>query len=116
MVQGQRQKRTASWDACRAFYREAEKKACKEKASERRSKIPGVGKGLKLPEVSCKAEKKSGLEKENKAMNRKITFRATKRVPQKIKISFETTKGKKISFMAAKRRPKVIKGLFGRKR
>jgi len=49
-------------------------------------------------------------------MNRKITFRATKRVPKKINISFETTKGKKISFMATKRRPKVIKGLFGKKR
>jgi len=47
---------------------------------------------------------------------RKISFKATKRVPKKVNISFETSAGKKITFRATKRKPKPVKISFRRER
>ena len=41
-----------------------------------------------------------------KTRRRKISFIATRRVPKKVRVSFNTRKGKKVSFMATKRVPK----------
>ena len=47
-----------------------------------------------------------------KTRRRKISFRATKRVPKKVRVSFTTRKGKKVSFIATRRVPKRTKVEF----
>jgi len=43
-----------------------------------------------------------------KRRRKKITFRAAKRKPTKIRISFRTKTGKRVSFRSVKRKPKEI--------
>ncbi|MEM5771199.1 MAG: hypothetical protein QXJ96_02830 [Candidatus Aenigmatarchaeota archaeon] len=43
---------------------------------------------------------------------KKVSFLTTKRVPRRVKISFNTAYGKKVSFMATKRVPRRVKVIF----
>ena len=47
-----------------------------------------------------------------KTQRKKVSFRATKRVPKKVRVSFTTRKGKKVSFLATKRVSKKIEVKF----
>jgi hypothetical protein len=47
---------------------------------------------------------------------KKVTFKATKKVPKKINVSFSTKSGKKVSFHATKKVPKKVKVEFYAKR
>jgi bifunctional DNA-binding transcriptional regulator/antitoxin component of YhaV-PrlF toxin-antitoxin module len=47
---------------------------------------------------------------------RKIDFKATKTIPKKVRVSFETKKGQRVSFKATKQIPKRVKVEFYAKR
>ena len=43
---------------------------------------------------------------------KKVSFWATKKVPEKVKVSFRTSEGKRVSFWATKMVPKRVKVSF----
>lgn len=43
---------------------------------------------------------------------KKVSFRATKKLPKKVPVSFRTSKGEKVSFQATKKVPKKVKVEF----
>ena len=47
-----------------------------------------------------------------KTRRKKVSFKATKRVPKKVRVSFTTRRGKRVSFIATKRVPKRVKVEF----
>ena len=47
-----------------------------------------------------------------KTRRKKVSFKATRRVPKKVRVSFTTRTGKKVSFRATKRVPKKVKVEF----
>lgn len=47
-----------------------------------------------------------------KTRRKKVSFKATRRVPKKVRVSFTTRTGKKVSFHATKRVPKKVKVEF----
>jgi len=47
---------------------------------------------------------------------KKVSFKATKRVPKRVNVSFKTSSGKRVSFRATKRVPKKVKVEFYAKR
>jgi len=51
-----------------------------------------------------------------KTRRKKVSFRATKKVPKKVRVSFTTGRGKKVSFRATKQVPKKVKVEFYAKR
>lgn len=51
-----------------------------------------------------------------KTRRKKVSFRATKKVPKKAQVSFTTRRGKKVSFRATKKVPKKVKVEFYAKR
>ena len=46
----------------------------------------------------------------------RVTFRATKKVPKRVSVSFRTTRGGRVSFRATKKVPKRLKVDFLAKR
>lgn len=51
-----------------------------------------------------------------KTRRKKVSFKATKRVPKKVRVSFTTRKGQKVSFRATKKVPKRVRVEFYAKR
>lgn len=51
-----------------------------------------------------------------KARREKVSFKATKKVPKKVDVSFSTRSGEKVSFRATKKVPKKVKVEFYAKR
>lgn len=47
---------------------------------------------------------------------KKVSFRATRRVPKKVNVSFRTADGKRVSFRGTKRVPKKVNVEFYAKR
>lgn len=47
-----------------------------------------------------------------KTRRKKVSFKATKRVPKKVRVSFTTRKGQKVSFRATKKVPEKVKVEF----
>jgi len=47
-----------------------------------------------------------------KTRRKKVSFKATKRVPKKVRVSFTTRKGQKVSFRATKKAPRKVKVEF----
>jgi len=56
------------------------------------------------------------VKKKRKTRRKKVSFRATKKVPKKVRVSFTTRRGKKVSFRATKKVPKKVKVEFYAKR
>jgi hypothetical protein len=55
---------------------------------------------------------KSIKRRESELPRKKVSFRATKKVPKKVKVSFVTKKGERVSFTAIKKAPKKVKVEF----
>ena len=51
-----------------------------------------------------------------KTRRKKVSFKATKKVPKKVRVSFTTRKGERVSFRATKKVPKKVKVEFYAKR
>jgi len=51
-----------------------------------------------------------------KTRRKKVAFRATKKAPKKVRVSFTTRGGKKVSFRATKKVPKKVRVEFYAKR